>query len=206
MPALAVLVMSGSLFLSACTTTTAEAQSTQTSPLTVSATPLAPSSSPTSTSSPASSPTGTWSPSPDDTTGPTAAAPQPTSSAALTEPVTFTTEITVRLVEVEALSVTAQTPGETTGPAVRVTVDVTNNSDAAVDVGSAVVTLMGDGGDYGVGTTAGSPSPLEGTTPAGGTARGTYVFMLDPAQGREVTINVNYAAGEPVAVFTGRTA
>lgn len=153
------------------------------------------------------SPSGTWSPPPADASpGPVAPAPNETQSAALDETVVFGTEIAVSLATLEAVSVTAQTPGETDGPAIRVVVTVANTSEAPVDVDSAVVTLAADGGTYGVGTTAGDPRPLEGIIAPGEQARGTYVFMIDPAHGREVTITVNYAAGEPIAVFTGRTA
>lgn len=202
---LPVLAAAALLLLPGCTAVNAEAQSTGASPLTLTATPLAPSSTPSS--SPLPSPTGTWTPAASDAaTGPASAAPQPTRSADLAEQVVFDTRIGVALESVKTLQVTAETPGEVTGPAVRMSVVVDNDSDAPLDVSSAVVTLAADGDDYGISTTAGDPSPLEGIVPAGGSASGTYVFMLDPAEGREVTIHVTYAAGEPVAVFTGRTA
>ncbi|UYG17427.1 DUF4352 domain-containing protein [Brachybacterium huguangmaarense] len=138
--------------------------------------------------------------------GPTAAAPVPTESAALDKPVTFGTGATVSLTKIETITVEAKLPGETAGPAVRVTVSVQNKGDESLDVNSAVVTLSADDGGYGVGTTAGDPHALQGSVEPGSTATGTYVFMLDPAKDREVTISVNYAAGDPIAVFTGRTA
>ena len=91
------------------------------------------------------------------------------------------------------------------GPALRVSVAARNQSGEPQEVDSAVVTLITDDGEVGVGTTAGSPSPLSGMVEPGATVSGTYVFMLDPASGRNVTVTVNYAAGEPLAVFTGRT-
>lgn len=138
--------------------------------------------------------------------GPTAAAPVPTQSAALDKPVALGTGATVSLSTIETISVEAKLPGETAGPAVRVTVAVKNEGDEPLDVNSAVVTLSADDGGYGVGTTAGDPDPLQGSVEPGSTVMGTYVFMLDPAKDREVTISVNYAAGDPLAVFTGRTA
>ncbi|WP_051232472.1 hypothetical protein [Acidipropionibacterium thoenii] len=118
----------------------------------------------------------------------------------------FTTDVTVSLVSVQATSVTAATPGEVSGPAVRVTVRVDNRSKKAIDVSSAVVSLAADKDGYGIGTTAGKPSPLQGSVAPGSTTSGSYVFMLNPAKARPVTISVNYAAGEPIAIFTGRTA
>lgn len=161
----------------------------------------------TSGSAPSPSPTGSWTPAARTAAkGPTAAAAVPTTSTALTRPVALDNRVTVRLTGVRATTVTARTPGETSGPAVQVTVNVQNGSSSPLDVRSAVVSLKADGGALGVGTTAGGPNPLHGTIGPGATATGTYVFMLAPAKDRNVIVNVNYAAGRPVAVFTGRTA
>ena len=87
----------------------------------------------------------------------------------------------------------------------RVSVRVTNQSTAPVNLDAAVVNLSATDGAYGVGTTAGDPRPFAGDIAPGASATGTYVFMLDPAVGRSVTVSVNYGAGEPLAVFTGKT-
>jgi hypothetical protein len=157
-------------------------------------------------STPLPSPSGTWvTPDPDETEGPTTPAPLPTQSADIDEPIELTTGIEVSLVGVASTSVTAETPGEVDGPAVAVQLTVVNGSKEPINLDSAVVNLWADDGEYGVGTTAGSPSPLKGTVEPGKSAKGKYVFMLDPAKGRDVTVSVNYAAGEPVAIFTGKT-
>lgn len=136
--------------------------------------------------------------------GPLEAAPLPTTEAALTEPVAFDTGIVVEVSAVEPIQVSAQTPGETDGPALRVTVTARNTSAEPQELDSAVVIL--EAGDaLGIDTTAGDPSPFSGVLEPGATASGTYVFMLDPGADREITVSVNYAAGEPVAVFTGMT-
>lgn len=110
----------------------------------------------------------------------------------------------IDIVEVSAITVTAETPGEVDGSAVRVTVSARNTSTESQPVDSALVTIVA-GDELGIGTTAGSPSPLAGEIAPGDAATGTYIFMLDPAADREITVSVNYAAGEPVAVFTGKT-
>ena len=136
--------------------------------------------------------------------GPVEAAPLPTTAAALTEPAALATGMVIEIIAVDAIEVTAETPGEVDGTAVRVTVQAHNESSEPQSVDSAVVTVLASD-DYGIGTTAGDPSPLSGVVAPGDTASGVYVFMLDPAADREVTVSVNYAAGEPVAVFTGKT-
>lgn len=183
------------------------------------ANPSTPSSAGPATQSPSVSPAPTPSPSPrpslippagaadvDASTpdGPIEAAPLPTTEAAITDPVAFNTGMVIELVAVEAIGVTAETPGEVDGTAVRVTVSAHNNSTEPQSVDSALVTVVA-ADQIGIGTTAGGPSPLTGEVAPGATASGTYVFMLDPAADREITVSVNYAAGEPVAVFTGTT-
>lgn len=160
------------------------------------------------TSSPSPSPSATQvlppGADPDAGDGPQTGATLPTEEAALGESIAFDTGITVEIDSVEAIEVEAETPGEESGPAVVVTVTATNGSAEPQEVDSAVVTLTAADDELGIGTTAGSPSPLSGTVEPGQSATGRYVFMLDPAADRAVTVSVNYAAGEPVAVFTGK--
>jgi hypothetical protein len=112
--------------------------------------------------------------------------------------------VSTRVAGVEAIDVKAETPGEVSGPAIAVAVVVQNQGTTPIDVSSAVVNVVASDGELGIGTTAGSPSPLTGTVAPGESAQGRYVFMLNVAGGREVTVSVNYGAGEPVAVFKGK--
>lgn len=136
--------------------------------------------------------------------GPTQAPALESVGGALDEKLRLPTEMSVQLTSIKTTTVKPQTPGETAGPAVIVSVAVKNMSDAVQNVDSAVVMLVTDDGDVGIGTTAGPDVPLRGDLKPGEVAEGSYVFMLDPAKGRAVTISVNYGAGEPIALFTGR--
>ncbi|MBP2409922.1 hypothetical protein [Brachybacterium fresconis] len=144
---------------------------------------------------------------PDDVTaeGPTAAPALPEVNGQVGEDVALPTEVVVSLTSITTTTLTAETPGEYSGPAVVVGVRVTNESDSPQPVGSAVVSLAAEDGEMGVPTWASPNDPLQGEVPAGTTAEGTYVFMLDPADERSVSVRVNYSAGEPVATFTGTT-
>lgn len=155
--------------------------------------------------SPSPEPTATWTPPADPgAEGPTEAPVLPEQSGTLDERITLSTAMTVAVEGITTTEITPETPGEYAGTAVVVTVSVTNESERAQSIDSAVVTLVTDDGEIGVATTAGPNAPLQGELAAGERAEGTYVFMLDPAQGRAVTIGVNYAAGEPIANFAGR--
>lgn len=157
-------------------------------------------------SDPASNGTDDWR-EPEDPTaeGPTAAPALPEVNGQVGEGVALPTEVVVALTSISTTTLTAETPGEYSGPAVIVDVQVTNESDAPQPVGSATVSLSAEDGEIGVPTWAAPNEPLQGEVPAGATATGTYVFMLDPADDRSVTVRVNYSAGEPVATFTGTT-
>lgn len=137
--------------------------------------------------------------------GPTAAPALSEVNGRIDEDVALPTEVVVSLTSITTTTLTAETPGEYTGPAVVVGVRITNESDAPQPVGSAVVSLAAEDGEMGVPTWASPNVPLQGEVPAGATAEGTYVFMLDPADERAVSVRVNYSAGEPVATFTGTT-
>lgn len=142
---------------------------------------------------------------PEDPTaqGPTEAPPLEEVQGDLDDPIALPTGVSVRVDSVETTTITPQTPGETAGSAVIVSLTVENTSDSEQNVDSAVVMLVADDGEIGIATTAGPNDPLRGEVAPGGEVSGSYVYMLEPAQGRVVTVSVNYAAGEPVALFNG---
>lgn len=147
-----------------------------------------------------------WSPPADpEAEGPTAAPELPEVAGQADEAIELPTDVVVSLTGISTTTLEAETPGEYSGPAIVVTVQIVNDSSTAQDVGSAVVSLSAEDGEVGVPTGASPYAPLTGEVAAGGTVEGTYVFMLDPASGRTVTVRVNHSAGEPVAVFTGQT-
>lgn len=144
---------------------------------------------------------------PEDPTeeGPTAAPELLEVDGSLDDAITLPTDVVVSLSSIETTSIKASTPGEYTGSAVIVSVTITNDTKAPLPVSSAVVSLIADDGEMGIPTWAAPHSPLQGDVAAGSSAVGTYVFMLDPADQRSVTVSVNYSAGEPIAVFAGGT-
>lgn len=156
----------------------------------------------TSGSDEALSSTGPTAPPYDNSTpGPTAAPVLPTITADRGESVEVSRGLLVDLLGVDQVTVEAETPGEISGPAVAISVRVTNESDRELDLSSAVIDVVADDGEPGIGTTAGPAEHLGGVLAPGHVAEGTYVFMLDAA-GRELTISVNHTAGAPIVIFT----
>lgn len=206
--ALAVFVGACSMTLafSACTaldTSENPASQSPASPVSPVATPESPVATP---EPPVETATTTWT-APEDPAeqGPTRAPELPEVEGALDEPIELSTGMVVAVDSITTMTVTPQTPGEYAGSAVVVRVSARNTSESVQNVDSAVVSLVAEDGEVGIGTTAGPNQRLQGDVPVGGSVTGSYVFMLEPAERRTVTVSVNYAAGEPIAKFTGST-
>ena len=128
----------------------------------------------------------------------------PTKSGKFDQPVTPQNQVTVRLVKTSASVIEAMGPGDTSGPAIVVTVSIENGSAKPVNLDSAAVALL-----YGRDGVMGTPSPAELSKPFGGsiepgaTAEGTYVFRVAEKTQDKVTVLVTYTAGAAAAKFDG---
>lgn len=111
--------------------------------------------------------------------------------------------VTVRLTGVQAIQADAKLPGETSGPAVRFTVSVTNGSKSPVGLDNVSVVLSGAGGTPTATVTDPTAPPLSGSVAPGATATGTYTFTLAVADRDESTLTVKYSEATPTASFTG---
>lgn len=112
--------------------------------------------------------------------------------------------LTARLARIEAIEGEADGPGEIAGPALRVTVELTNGGDAGADLTGVVVNLYHGPESAPAEMLAGSGSDwLEGTLAPGGTATGVYVFTV-PADDRDpVQVTVFVTPDEPTVLFEG---
>lgn len=167
--------------------------------------------------SPRESATPSASPSPEPTALPSTSAPQdgePIESAAPIPPerpaLPMDDEsvddqgIVISLVDIESVSGEASAPGETSGPAVRITARIENGSDEDLSLRYAVVNAY-----YGADRNPAPPimqpggDPFSGTIRAGASAEGVYLFSI-PSDAREtVTVAVDYLPGESTAIFSG---
>lgn len=112
--------------------------------------------------------------------------------------------VTATVPVVEAVDGVGQGRGNVSGPAVRVTVRLTNGTDGPVDL-SGVAVRMTYGSTPVPAPRLDDPSQdlFTGSLAPGGSADGSYVFSV-PADSREVvTVSVGYRAGAPFMVFTG---
>ncbi|MFJ6678200.1 DUF4352 domain-containing protein [Microbacterium sp. NPDC091382] len=111
---------------------------------------------------------------------------------------------TVSVSRIESVRGEAVLPGEVSGPAVRVTVEVKNGSEKSIDLTTAAVTLY-------AGSTDLQASPI--TKPAGRafpsevgpgkTVEGAFVFELPESQRTDVRIEVDLSVSDPLIAFEG---
>lgn len=115
----------------------------------------------------------------------------------------FGNGVTARITDAQATQAKAELPGELGGPALQVTVEITNSADGVIDLDNVAVVLTNP---------SGIPVPLissrqvhgfAGQLAASGSASGTYVFTLDPADRAGARLSVKYSADTPTVVFTG---
>lgn len=137
--------------------------------------------------------------------GETGQLPQPTQAPTDMESIaTAVPGVTVALSSLEAVQGEGSGVGEVSGPAIRFSVDISNSTDAAVDLSTTVVLAYYGPDQVPAGPVSGpGAAALPTSLEAGGTARGTYVFTVPADQRDHVRITVDYRAGVPAIVFDG---
>ena len=123
---------------------------------------------------------------------------------AFDEPAAVGDGITADVVSLEAVEASGTGPGNIAGPALRVTIRLTNGTAGPVSLDGVAVDLA-HGEEQLPASPIGDPSsaPFAGSLQPSESREGVYVFTV-PADDRElVTLSVGYQAGAPFMVFTG---
>jgi hypothetical protein len=117
----------------------------------------------------------------------------------------FGNGVTARLAGVEGVEAEAHLPGEFSGPAVALTIEVVNGSDDTISLATVTADLTFDGRSaYPV--VDPERSPFSGELAPGDTAAGSYVFTLDPAERDDVALRLAYSTEAPTVIFAGSVA
>ena len=112
--------------------------------------------------------------------------------------------LTARIVKMAAVEGEAVQAGEIGGPAVQFTLELANDTDAVVDLGFiAVNAYIGEDQTPAGGLVRPGGAPFEGSLEPGKTAKGVYVYTIPENQRGDVTLTVDYRAGQPAFVFRG---
>ena len=115
----------------------------------------------------------------------------------------FGGSVTATLTEVSAVDATARVPGEISGPALAVTVQIQNSSADPIGLDNVTVNLDTKDGSPASPLTTEPAAPLSGVLLPGETRSGVYVFTV-PAESRAgVGITVLYSTGAPIVLFQG---
>jgi hypothetical protein len=130
--------------------------------------------------------------------------PPSQAAVALDAVATADSGVSASLAALEAIQGTGAGPGSINGPALRVTVRITNGTSDALDLDQVQVT-MSHGDDETPASPLNDPSvaPFTGTLAAGASAEGRYVFSVPEGRRDMITVTVGYLAGAPFLVFTG---
>jgi hypothetical protein len=111
--------------------------------------------------------------------------------------------VTLRVKGVTSVDGAASLPGEVTGPAVRVELELTNASGAPADLSTTVVALAYGAERIPANTFSTGTSSFVGQVDTGSSATGVYVFAVPTDDQASLRLTVDYAVGVPVVVFEG---
>ncbi|MRG60095.1 hypothetical protein GE115_09460 [Agromyces sp. CFH 90414] len=112
--------------------------------------------------------------------------------------------VRVKLERIESVEGEAVSAGELSGPAIRVTIAVTNGSDQPLDLGFTVANAYAGPDRIPAGTvTLPGSVPFEGVLQPGETGTGVRIFTIPIDERGDVTITVDYGASVPTVVFSG---
>lgn len=121
-----------------------------------------------------------------------------------TQPAVGEDATTVSLALIEAVEGEAVAPGETSGPAIRVTVRIENTSAEPLDTAYvAVNAYVGADRAPAPGLNHPGGTPFEGAIEPGGSAEGVYLFTVSEESRSDVLIGVDYRPGQPTITFRG---
>ena len=116
----------------------------------------------------------------------------------------FGTGLSVQLVDIEAIEGEARTQGEIAGPALRVHVEVTNDSDEPISLERTQVEVTyGDDRSPGILLTGSGTTPFAESVAPGDSSTGIFVFVVPVDQRDVVQVAVTQTTGTPIILFEG---
>lgn len=112
-------------------------------------------------------------------------------------------DLTVKLLSVEAIEATAEAPGQVAGPAVAITLTMSNSGSRPVDAAGVEVNLEDANGNPGAGMIDAPAAWFEGEIDPGGEIAGVYVFSVAETARDPIQVSVTVRPGAPAVVFSG---
>ncbi|MCS3442536.1 hypothetical protein [Microbacterium phyllosphaerae] len=152
---------------------------------------------------PTPQPTEFETPSPGATDG--VAKPDDGEEVPIDEPAPAVEGVVTEVTDIEAITAGNDIPGEPSGPAIQVTVRLTNGSEKAIDTAGANVTLTYGGDDRlpAAGLTGEGTSVWPSSVAAGASADAVFQFAVPSSPDGDVRVIVDILAAVPNVVFVG---
>ena len=121
------------------------------------------------------------------------------------EPAPAVEGVVAEVTALESITAGNDIPGEPSGPAIQVTVRLTNGSDKPVDTAGANVTMTYGGDDRlpAAGLAGDGTSVWPASIPAGGSADAVFQFAVPSSPDGDVRVIVDILAAVPNVVFVG---
>lgn len=124
-------------------------------------------------------------------------------AAPVDRPAEFGTGVTVDVAGTRAVTVTGRGPGQLSGPAVAVSLKLTNGTDRSIDVTNSVIAAF-YGDDVPANESTSSPAkPWRGMVKPESSITGTYVFLIPVKQRTKVHLAISYDPTKPVVTLVG---
>jgi len=112
--------------------------------------------------------------------------------------------VTASVVRVEAVTGEAKGPGEIAGPALRVTINVKNESGKAIRTDLGLINLYYGKDRSPAGLLSGpGATPFPEQIPSGGSGTGTSVFNVPVADRKLIEIEFSYSTDASIVIFKG---
>lgn len=118
----------------------------------------------------------------------------------------FGTGLSVRLAAIEPIDGEARSPGEISGPALRVTVEATNRSDQPISLArSQIEVTYGADRTPGIALSGSGTTPFDASVAPGASSSAVVVFVVPTDQRTAVQVAVTQTTGSPIVLFEGPT-
>ena len=111
--------------------------------------------------------------------------------------------IVVSITSVRAITTKTSLPGQVGGASIAVSVLIVNHSDHAIGVQNVNVNVEDSAHDPADPITTSPARAFRGSIAAGKKASAMYVYSISTTRRNPITVEINYAAGTPVARFIG---
>lgn len=119
----------------------------------------------------------------------------------------FGNGVVAKVAAVTPVDIEAKLPGETSGPGVKVTVELSNGSDGPIDLSNVTADLIDAEGESMVRVDSDARhSEFASPVSPGAASSATYLFRIAPEHRNDVFLTIKYSTPTPTVIFAGSVA